>query len=134
MNQKKSGEYYIYILRCCDEKFYVGLTQHIVQRIYQHIVGSGAKFTQKHKPCELVHLSFTNNYKHAANVEAELTRFVNAGWRGFILPEQYCELFYRIYAMCSRDDKDLMASIDGSFTCYCNCVTMIDVPEFPPCV
>jgi len=131
MNSKKSGEYYIYVLRCCGDKFYVGLTQYIVQRIYQHIVGEGSKFTKQYLPCELVHLSFTNNYKHAVTIEGELTRFVNAGWRGFLLPIEYTELFYRIYAMCSRDDKDLIAPIKGSYSAYDNCRDMIDIPPFP---
>lgn len=129
MNSKKSGEYYIYVLRCCDDKFYVGLTQYLVQRTYQHIVGEGAKFTKQHLPCGLVHLSFANNYKHAATIEAELTRFVNAGWRSFVLPFEYSELFYRIYAMCSG--KDLMAPPEGSYSAYDNCRSMIDVPPFP---
>ena len=43
----------IYILKCKEEKYYVGRTDHTFQRFNQHLDGSGAKWTQKYPPIDL---------------------------------------------------------------------------------
>jgi predicted GIY-YIG superfamily endonuclease len=128
MNSKKSGKYYIYILQCCNDEFYVGLTSNIIYRTYQHVSGFGSKFTQKNLPCNLVHLQFSKNYKQAAIIEAELARFVKSGWRKFNLPVQFSELFYRVSAMASRPDKNLLLPLEFSQDIKDDCYAMIDMP------
>ena len=43
--------YYIYILRCMDDKLYTGITTDVKRRFEEHKLqkGKGAKFTRSHK-------------------------------------------------------------------------------------
>jgi putative endonuclease len=47
--------YYVYILRCADDSFYVGSTQDIDSRVEAHNDGRGAAYTFKHRPVYLVY-------------------------------------------------------------------------------
>jgi putative endonuclease len=43
-----------YILRCSDKSYYVGSTQNLELRVWQHSTGQGAKYTSTRLPIELV--------------------------------------------------------------------------------
>ena len=47
-------EGHVYVLKLESGKFYVGYSREVETRIASHFLGSGAKFTQKHKPLEVV--------------------------------------------------------------------------------
>lgn len=42
--------YYVYIVQCCDGSYYIGITNNLIRRIYEH--------NHKNDPC-----SYTNNRK-----------------------------------------------------------------------
>ena len=44
----------IYVLECEGGNYYVGRTENGERRLRQHIMGKGAKWTQKHKPKKIV--------------------------------------------------------------------------------
>ena len=45
----------IYILKCEDDKYYVGkIASNVWKRIKQHFDGKGAKWTQKYKPVDII--------------------------------------------------------------------------------
>ena len=44
-----------YILRCADNKLYVGSTTKIEERLKRHNAGYASEFTHLHKPVELVY-------------------------------------------------------------------------------
>ena len=44
----------IYVLECEGGNYYVGMTENGERRLRQHIMGKGAKWTQKHKPKKIV--------------------------------------------------------------------------------
>ena len=45
----------IYILKCEDDKYYVGkIASNVWKRIKQHFDGKGAKWTQKYKPVDIL--------------------------------------------------------------------------------
>lgn len=46
----------IYILKCENNKFYVGKTNSLEHRIQQHFRGSGAQWTRQHKPINVVRI------------------------------------------------------------------------------
>ncbi len=47
--------YYVYILKCSDETYYVGFTSNLEQRIMQHNIGTDSdSYTFKRRPVELV--------------------------------------------------------------------------------
>src|SRR5689334_4716798 len=48
------GEYTIYILKCKNDKFYIGKTRHFDSRVFKHSQGNGAYWTKKYKPIEVL--------------------------------------------------------------------------------
>ena len=46
---------FVYILRCADQSFYVGLTQDLDARLKAHNDGRGAAYTFKRRPVSLVY-------------------------------------------------------------------------------
>jgi hypothetical protein len=44
----------VYVLRCSDNKYYVGKTQNINSRIIDHFTNCGSAWTKKYKPLEVV--------------------------------------------------------------------------------
>lgn len=45
---------HVYILRCSDGAYYVGSTQNLQHRLWQHQEGIGCTFTRGRRPVELV--------------------------------------------------------------------------------
>jgi hypothetical protein len=44
----------IYILKCEDNKYYVGRTKNMEKRVIQHFTLNGSKWTKKYKPIEII--------------------------------------------------------------------------------
>lgn len=44
----------VYILKCEDECFYVGITSNLNLRLAQHFSGNGSQWTKRHKPIEII--------------------------------------------------------------------------------
>jgi putative endonuclease len=51
---KKTGTFYVYIVRCCDGSYYTGYTPDLENRIALHNKGKGAKYTRDRRPVELI--------------------------------------------------------------------------------
>jgi putative endonuclease len=47
---------YVYMLRCGDGSLYTGWTTNIDERVAQHAVGRGGKYTRSRLPVELVYV------------------------------------------------------------------------------
>ncbi|MBL4754414.1 MAG: GIY-YIG nuclease family protein [Flavobacteriales bacterium] len=47
---------YMYILECDDGSYYTGSTRYLEKRIKNHKSGTGANYTSKHLPVELVYV------------------------------------------------------------------------------
>lgn len=45
---KSPWSWYVYIVECADGLYYTGLTWNLEQRIEQHRVGRGSRFTARH--------------------------------------------------------------------------------------
>ncbi len=48
----------MYILKCDDGSYYTGSTWHIEQRIEEHNSGSGANYTARRLPVELIYYEY----------------------------------------------------------------------------
>jgi len=46
-------KWFVYIVRCCDDRLYTGITNDLKQRIDAHNRGEGAKFTKGRSPVKL---------------------------------------------------------------------------------
>lgn len=118
--------HYVYILLCGNNQYYVGQTSDIVNRLYAHISGGGAKFTKKNRPCALVHLEITPNRECAEAREREWFKLIKNKKYNFALPVEFEEFFYRIVAQIST--RNLMAPLVGSKESQMGCKEFVDVP------
>ena len=56
INIKKLKLYYVYILRCSDEKLYIGITNNISRRIEEHNSGiTKSSYTYSRRPVKLIY-------------------------------------------------------------------------------
>lgn len=92
--------FYIYILECQPQGkgwYYVGQTESINHRLWQHLIGIGARFTKKRKPCNLVHLEIKKTRKDALTREKELIKMYESGTPiDFTLPIEFNGFFDKI--------------------------------------
>lgn len=47
--------YFLYILQCCDNSLYTGITNDLEARMEMHRSGKGSKYVRAHLPFELVY-------------------------------------------------------------------------------
>jgi len=64
--------YYVYILRCADDSFYVGSAQNVDARVKAHNDGRGAAYTFKHRPVSLVYSEDFRSEDEALTRERQL--------------------------------------------------------------
>ena len=62
---KRSGKFYVYILRCRDGTYYTGYTPDLDNRFKLHNKGKGAKYTAIRRPVELVWYKECKYFKKA---------------------------------------------------------------------
>jgi predicted GIY-YIG superfamily endonuclease len=83
--------FYIYILKCKDDSYYIGHTDNIEQRISQHTMGKINGYTSTRLPIKLVYSELFNSREEAIMAERKLKRWsrkkkeilINKGWHGF---------------------------------------------------
>ena len=68
--------WFVYILRCNDSSYYVGVATNLKDRVREHNAGQGPTFTKKRRPVELVYVEEHESYASARKREAQLK-----GWR-----------------------------------------------------
>jgi putative endonuclease len=65
--------YYVYMLRCSDDSFYVGITNNLELRVEQHRFGIDPRcYTFRRRPLSLVHSSDFGNVRDAIAWEKQL--------------------------------------------------------------
>ena len=72
------ASYYIYILSSRSRTLYVGVTNHLVRRVFQHKEGSGGQFTQKYSVGSLVYFEEYESVRDAIAREKQLKGWVRA--------------------------------------------------------
>jgi putative endonuclease len=67
--------YYVYILECADKSYYIGSTNDIERRLYQHNhLKSGAHYTKIRRPVVMKYSEACESVGDARRREAELKR------------------------------------------------------------
>lgn len=67
--------FFVYILKCSDQTFYIGSTNDLEKRLHQHNnLKSGAHYTKIRRPVELIYHESHNDLSAARKREAELKR------------------------------------------------------------
>lgn len=65
--------FFTYILRCADGTFYIGSTNNLEKRLYQHNnLKSGANYTRGRRPVELVYSETLETFREARQREYQL--------------------------------------------------------------
>lgn len=69
------GQYFVYILECCDGSYYVGFTSDPEQRLESHQAGRGGAYTSKRLPVRLLFQEFQPTEAAAARREQQIKRW-----------------------------------------------------------
>ena len=65
--------YTVYIVECCDGAYYIGVTNDLDRRLWEHNSGFNIDyFTQKRRPVELKYYETTNDIRQAILREKQL--------------------------------------------------------------
>ena len=68
----------VYVLRLKEDKYYVGYTADMKERMYKHFTGTGAKWTQKYPPVEIAEFG-PGDFRAEHTKTLEVMR--RKGWR-----------------------------------------------------
>ena len=66
---------FVYILRCADDSFYVGIAQDLDARLKAHNDGRGATYTFKRRPVRLVYSEQFDSNSESIKRERQLKRW-----------------------------------------------------------
>ena len=64
--------FYVYILQCADDSYYVGITEDLLPRVDRHNAGTAAVWTACRLPVTLVHSEQFHDLKDAVVRESQL--------------------------------------------------------------
>ena len=67
-----SPAYYCYIVRCCDDTLYTGITNNLERRIAVHNKGKGGAYTASRCPVELVYSEYIGSKGDALRRELQI--------------------------------------------------------------
>lgn len=83
---KKNTTYFVYLLRCCDDTLYCGITTDIDRRIKQHNgeLAGGAKYTRAKRPVKLVHSEICKDLQEAMSREYEIKKWKKIQKEAFV--------------------------------------------------
>lgn len=81
-------KHYTYILKCSDNTYYTGYTNHLEKRIQAHNEGKGAKYTKGRRPVELVYYEEYETKQTAMKREWEIKHFSRDKKESLFHPEQ----------------------------------------------
>ncbi len=70
-----SDTIHVYILRCADGSYYVGLTEDLQDRENAHNNGRGSKYTFLRRPVQLVYSQSYDSLEKATGRERQLKRW-----------------------------------------------------------
>jgi len=65
----------VYIVRCCDESLYAGISNNVEERVKRHNSGKGAAYTRSHRPVILVWTEAMKSESAARVREAEIKKW-----------------------------------------------------------
>lgn len=77
-------DFYVYILKCADDSYYIGHTDNILQRLSQHASGKGDGYTSKRLPFEVMLILPCPSRVEALACEHKLKRWTRVKKEAFI--------------------------------------------------
>ena len=75
----KSGDWFVYILRCADETLYTGITTDVKRRLIEHnSKKSITKYTRVRQPVTMVYKEIAESRSKAGQREAQIKKLKKA--------------------------------------------------------
>jgi putative endonuclease len=71
---KRRNIYFVYIVRCFNDSYYIGYTNDLNERIRRHNSGYGAKYLRGKLPVKLVYAKEYRYYKNALHAERNMKK------------------------------------------------------------
>ncbi len=65
----------VYMLRCKDDSYYIGITKDFKKRMEKHISGKASKYTRSHKPVAVAYLVHGFTHSEALKLECSFKCF-----------------------------------------------------------
>ena len=93
MNENNIKEWFVYIIRCCDNSLYTGITTDVKRRYNEHISGKGAKYTRVKKPIEICAIFKVENRSIAGKLEYFIKNLSKKEKEILILNEESKKIF-----------------------------------------
>ncbi len=114
--------YWVYMLRCCDDSYYTGVTNNLKMRLEEHVMGfNEGSYTQKRLPVELVYNVFFTDVLDAIAFEKRIKRWTRTKKEALIAGNKD-QLRYGARGQCRR-------RIDGMRSCMRDIVRAICQPS-----
>jgi putative endonuclease len=76
MNEVPSVAWFVYLLECDNGKLYCGITTDLAARFWQHVAGTGAKFTRANRPSHMIAAKLCQNRSEASKLECSVKRLL----------------------------------------------------------
>ncbi|MBC5781320.1 GIY-YIG nuclease family protein [Ramlibacter sp. USB13] len=83
MTENDPPPYWLYLLECEGGVFYAGIALDVERRFYQHLFGTGAKFTRARPPLRVLAAREYPSKSHALRAELALKALARADKVGF---------------------------------------------------
>ena len=78
MKRKGKASWHVYLLRCCDDSLYCGISNDLLARVDKHNSGLGAKYTRSRRPVSLVYSRPLKNHGAALKHEYRIKQMSKA--------------------------------------------------------
>jgi len=80
MNECRKSSWQVYLLKCCDDSLYCGISNDLGKRLKQHSgeIKGGAKYTLSRNPCVLMYQEQAENRSEALKREAEIKKMTRS--------------------------------------------------------
>ena len=78
MSEPKRAEWYVYIVACADDSYYVGHTQDVDERLTVHNKGEGASWAAARCPVSLVYQELHASQPDAMRRERQIKKWSRA--------------------------------------------------------
>ena len=70
--------FFVYLIRCSDDSYYVGSTSNLPQRVKTHNAGKGSEYTRYRRPVELMYSEPADSELNAVRRERQIKKWSRA--------------------------------------------------------
>jgi tRNA/rRNA methyltransferase len=134
-------DFYTYMLRCSDGKYYVGHTDDLDSRVAQHQSGAIPGYTQKRLPVELVWAELFPDRDIAFAAERQIKGWGRAKKEALIqgkwedlkrLAKKSFDTPLRLRSAATQDERNSVTASTGHCRTKVTCATSMPPPLKPP--